>query len=123
MLISPESDGKISEITWFTSRFGRSLYLPSCIRGLFCGLFVLRRPNSIESVLIGKRRLVVEGQAGSGKTTLFQWLAVRAAREDFEAPLEGWNDSIPFFIRLREYAESTFPPPGKGFLRSLPLCS
>lgn len=82
-------------------------------RHVFWSRFGARRPNSIESVLAGKRRFVVQGQAGSGKTTLLQWLAVRAASEDFASPLENWNHAIPFFIRLREYAESTFPAPEK----------
>lgn len=72
-----------------------------------------RRLNSIESVIAGTHRLVVQGQAGSGKTTLLQWLAVRAASADFTPPLESWNHTIPFFIRLREYGGTTFPSPEK----------
>ena len=37
----------------------------------------------IDSALANTSRLFLRGEAGSGKTTLLQWLAVRAARQDF----------------------------------------
>lgn len=43
---------------------------------------------SIETVLNKSKRLFLSGQAGSGKTTILQWLAVRAVRKDFPRELE-----------------------------------
>ena len=56
-------------------------------------------------------RLLIEGLAGSGKTTILQWIAVRTARRDFEGPAAQFNEHIPFFLRLREYAGGTLPQP------------
>ena len=64
-------------------------------------------------------RLLIDGRAGGGKTTILQWLAVRAARGDFEGAASGLNGYVPFFIRLREYAAPrddagiALPPPEK----------
>lgn len=65
----------------------------------------------IGDVLAGTSRLFLRGEAGSGKTTLLQWLAVRAARQDFPDRLETWNGLVPFFIRLRRFVGSHFPAP------------
>lgn len=64
----------------------------------------------IEELLAQTHRLFIRGEAGLGKTTLLQWIAVRAARADFPAPLDGWNDHIPFFVPLRRYADRELPP-------------
>jgi hypothetical protein len=68
------------------------------------------------SALANGQHILIKGEAGSGKTTLLQWIAVRAANNDFvqEAPsMLAWSDSFPFFIRLRDYAkdETVLPPP------------
>lgn len=76
--------------------------------------------SDIEAVLAARPRTVVRGQAGSGKSTLLQWLAVRAARGDFEGALSRWNNLVPFFIRLREYADSDFPPPEEFLAKVAP---
>ncbi|HJP78883.1 MAG TPA: NACHT domain-containing protein [Pseudonocardiaceae bacterium] len=69
-------------------------------------------PNQrINELLARDPRLFVRGEAGLGKTTLLQWIAVRCARGDFKDPLTGWNDCIPFFIRLRRYADRDLPSP------------
>ncbi|WP_433444647.1 NACHT domain-containing protein [Nonomuraea sp. CA-141351] len=65
--------------------------------------------KSIESLLKTSSRVFVRGQAGSGKTTLLQWLAVRAARDDFPAGLEEWRGLEPFFIPLRNYVDAQLP--------------
>lgn len=54
-------------------------------------------------------RLFLRGEAGSGKTTFLQWLAVRCAAGDLVAG--GWGDVLPFFIRLRWYAGQPLPTP------------
>ena len=72
-------------------------------------------------------RLLIDGRAGGGKTTILQWLAVRAARGDFEGAASGLNGYVPFFIRLREYAAPrddagiALPPPEKFLDKVAPL--
>ena len=46
-----------------------------------------------------------------GKTTLLRWLAVSSATRSSGEGLTAWNDTIPFLITLREYAEAPFPKP------------
>lgn len=65
----------------------------------------------IDRVMGTSRRLVIQGQAGSGKSTLLQWAAVHSAAQEFPAGLETWNNTIPFFIRLRELVQREFPTP------------
>lgn len=66
---------------------------------------------SIETVLNKSKRLFLSGQAGSGKTTILQWLAVRAVRKDFPRELESWNKYEPFFVPLRRYIDADLPSP------------
>ena len=68
-----------------------------------------KRSQNIEKVLSTRRRLVIRGGAGAGKTSLMQWLAVHAARQDFEASFKHWNSRVPFFIRLRNWVDQGFP--------------
>jgi hypothetical protein len=56
-------------------------------------------------------RLLIDGRAGGGKTTILQWIAVRAARRDFEGAAANFNGYVPFFIRLREYTDRPLPQP------------
>lgn len=74
---------------------------------------VLRGSNvlSINEALAGSNRLLIRGPAGSGKTTLLQWIAVRSASRTFEEELSHWNDTLPFFIRLRQCTQSGLPTP------------
>lgn len=60
----------------------------------------------IEEALAETNRTLIRGEAGSGKTTLLQWIAVQSAQAGFQGPLQEWNDTIPFFIRLRHFHES-----------------
>jgi hypothetical protein len=46
----------------------------------------------IEDVLEANPRIVILGRPGSGKTTVLQWLAVRAARSDFAGKLAAFNE-------------------------------
>ena len=66
---------------------------------------------SVEEALAGSRCLTIRGLAGSGKTTLLKWVAIHAASKTFENTLMDWNNTIPFFIRLRQCAESDLPRP------------
>ncbi|MBI5715846.1 MAG: leucine-rich repeat domain-containing protein [Chloroflexi bacterium] len=77
-----------------------------------------RRSFSIDGVLARSRRIVIRCGAGSGKTTLSRWIAVRSANATFESPLEGWNNTTPFLIPLRECVKEGigFPAP-EDFLK------
>jgi NACHT domain/Leucine Rich repeats (2 copies) len=62
----------------------------------------------IDQLLALSRRVVLCGEAGSGKSTFVQWLSVRAAKRDFQPYL---NNTVPFFLRLRERVGRGFPAP------------
>lgn len=70
-----------------------------------------KRVVSVDTTLTSARRLLIRGVAGSGKTTLLQWVAVKAASRSFEAHLSEWNDTVPFYIRLRQCVLSGLPKP------------
>ncbi|WP_190083953.1 NACHT domain-containing protein [Streptomyces longisporoflavus] len=55
-----------------------------------------------DRVLEGPERVLLRGVAGSGKTTLIQWLAVAAARE---------GTRVPFVLPVRRFAREGFPAP------------
>ncbi|MEU8754160.1 NACHT domain-containing protein [Streptomyces chartreusis] len=65
----------------------------------------------VEAALGGSKRVLLRGEAGSGKTTLMQWLAVAAARGAFSGPLGGWNGLVPALVKLRRYAGRQLPSP------------
>jgi TIR domain/NACHT domain len=67
--------------------------------------------DSLEKRLASCPRLLIEGSAGSGKTTILQWIAVRAALRDFTGAATSLNGNIPFFLRLRAYADKRLPRP------------
>jgi hypothetical protein len=58
-------------------------------------------------------RLLIEGRAGGGKTTLLQWVAVRAALRDFPGVAAAYNGYVPFYVRLRGYAGRPLPTPAE----------
>lgn len=55
----------------------------------------------VEAALSGKTRVLLRGLAGSGKTTLVQWLAITAARDEFSYRLGHLDDCVPFVLPLR----------------------
>ncbi|CAG0989829.1 Internalin A [Methanosarcinales archaeon] len=65
----------------------------------------------VEEILNESPRLIIRGQAGYGKTTLIKWIAVKSAGQTFEKQLTSWNNTIPFFIPLRQCVESSLPMP------------
>ncbi|USX49326.1 NACHT domain-containing NTPase [Lentzea sp. HUAS12] len=65
----------------------------------------------VPAILSQSGRTLIRGEAGHGKTTLLQWLAVCAARRQFVEELEAWNGCVPFFIRLRHWTEGELPGP------------
>jgi len=66
-------------------------------------------------------RLLISGRAGSGKTTILQWIAVRAARREFAGQAAPLNGCVPFFLRLRDYADTTLPAPEEFLAKIAPL--
>ncbi|RQX09363.1 NACHT domain-containing protein [Micromonospora inaquosa] len=64
-----------------------------------------------EQALGDAARVLLRGDAGSGKTTLMQWIAVTAARHGFTGELDDWNGRTPFLIRLRDHVAQPLPPP------------
>lgn len=56
-------------------------------------------------------RILLEGRAGGGKTTILQWIAVRAALRDFTHAADAFKGYVPFFLRLREYSDGNLPQP------------
>ncbi|MFD5751614.1 NACHT domain-containing protein [Streptomyces sp. NPDC127033] len=75
-------------------------------------------PVKAEQALRGARRVVLRGPAGSGKSTLVQWLALNAARRTFPAELAAWNACVPFVLRLRAFTTSAELPLPADFLRA-----
>jgi hypothetical protein len=79
------------------------------------------RAETFEHWLAECPRLLIDGRAGGGKTTILQWIAVRAARRDFSGRSADLNRHVPFFIRLREYAGQQLPQPEHFLDKVAPL--
>ena len=69
--------------------------------------------TQVEDILTQAGRMVLQGPAGSGKTTLLQWLAGQLANRQLPSQLADWNARVPFFLRLRDYANQELPTPEK----------
>ncbi|MFJ9943920.1 NACHT domain-containing protein [Streptomyces erythrochromogenes] len=67
-----------------------------------------------EQALASADRVLLRGPAGSGKSTLVQWLALNAARQT-EGP---WAMYVPFVLRLRSFTASGDLPLPEDFLRA-----
>jgi polynucleotide 5'-kinase involved in rRNA processing len=52
--------------------------------------------QNLEAALSTRRRFVIRGGAGAGKTSLMHWLAVHAARQDFEQQFQIQNGFTSF---------------------------
>ncbi|MER6158013.1 NACHT domain-containing protein [Streptomyces sp. NPDC001868] len=70
----------------------------------------------VEQALADCDRLVLRGPAGSGKSTLVQWLALNAARRGFAPELAAWNLCVPFVLRLRSFNTPDGLPMPEDFL-------
>ncbi|MGW1914335.1 NACHT domain-containing protein [Streptomyces sp. NPDC002076] len=55
----------------------------------------------VQAALQGRSRILLQGAAGSGKTTLMHWLAVRAAQGDLPSELGQLQNRVPFVVPLR----------------------
>lgn len=73
-------------------------------------------PPRIEQVIGAHRRVLLSGEAGSGKTTLMQRLALWAARDGFPGELRDWEGVVPFFIPLRHFDFAARLPAPEDFL-------
>ncbi|MFI8387957.1 NACHT domain-containing protein [Streptomyces sp. NPDC085540] len=67
-----------------------------------------------EQALASADRILLRGPAGSGKSTLVQWLALNAARQT-DGP---WRTGVPFVLRLRSFTGSGDLPLPEDFLRA-----
>ncbi|MFH9760933.1 NACHT domain-containing protein [Streptomyces anulatus] len=78
----------------------------------------VRTSIGIEEALGEWDRLLLRGPAGSGKSTLVQWLALNAARQTFGGELADWNRCVPFVLRLRAFTALDALPAPADFLRA-----
>ncbi|MFB8218683.1 NACHT domain-containing protein [Streptomyces anulatus] len=78
----------------------------------------VRTSIGIEQALGEWDRLLLRGPAGSGKSTLVQWLALNAARQTFGGELADWNRCVPFVLRLRAFTALDALPAPSDFLRA-----
>jgi hypothetical protein len=70
-------------------------------------------PQRAERALAGKERVLLRGLAGSGKTTLVQWLAIATARQDANAD-DGMTHllgRVPFVLPMRTLTRDGGPLP------------
>ncbi|WP_143675822.1 NACHT domain-containing protein, partial [Streptomyces milbemycinicus] len=71
-------------------------------------------PVPADQALSGHSRVLLRGVAGSGKTTLVQWLAVCAARQEPPRGMEQLIGRVPFVLPLRTVArQDTLPTPDR----------
>lgn len=78
----------------------------------------VRATVAVEQALGERDRLLLRGPAGSGKSTLVQWVALNAARQTFGGELADWNRCVPFVLRLRAFTALEALPAPDGFLRA-----
>jgi hypothetical protein len=60
------------------------------------------RTQRVDKILSDKPRVLLRGQAGAGKSTLIQWLAVSSAFGSFTDELAELNFRVPFVLRMRK---------------------
>ncbi|WP_457031230.1 NACHT domain-containing protein [Kitasatospora sp. P5_F3] len=73
--------------------------------------YVRPGPQQVPEMLRGKRRVLLRGQAGSGKTTLVQWLATGAVAGTLGEELAELNHRVPLVLQLRKLArQGNFTP-------------
>ncbi|MET9554518.1 NACHT domain-containing protein [Streptomyces sp. NPDC006645] len=65
------------------------------------GKWVEGRVERAEQALAGRRRVLVRGLAGGGKTTLLQWLALMTARLELPGDMAHLDGCLPFMLPLR----------------------
>ncbi|MGD9484676.1 NACHT domain-containing protein [Streptomyces sp. TRM70308] len=75
-------------------------------------------PVPAERALRGNERVLLRGGAGSGKTTLVQWLAVTTARQTYDERLTHLIGRVPFVLPLRRVLRDGEPPTPDRFLHA-----
>lgn len=83
------------------------------------GAAVRTGPLPAERALAGQDRVLLRGVAGSGKSTLVQWLAVGAARQDLGEHLRHLHGLVPYVLPLRTIARQERLPMPAEFLTSV----
>ncbi|MET9466211.1 NACHT domain-containing protein [Streptomyces sp. NPDC006544] len=78
----------------------------------------LQTPMKAELALDAAERVLLRGPAGSGKSTLVQWLALNAARRSFGTQLRSWNSLVPFVLPLRSFNSPTGLPRPEDWLQA-----
>ena len=73
----------------------------------------------VETAFPHETRILLRGLAGSGKTTLVQWLAVTAARQEFPQTLGHFQGCLPFVLPLRTLARRNSLPEPQDFLTAV----
>lgn len=68
-------------------------------------------PVFVREALAGLTRVLVRGDAGSGKTTLTQWLAVSTLNDELPASLAHLRSRIPFVVPVRRLPPDDLPLP------------
>ncbi|WP_419836862.1 NACHT domain-containing protein [Streptomyces bugieae] len=68
-------------------------------------------PLPADQALAGRDRVLLRGVAGSGKSTLVQWLAVSCTKAPGETPLPHLYGRIPFVLPLRTLTRDGAPLP------------
>ena len=78
-------------------------------------------PIAADRVLAGNDRVLLRGGAGSGKTTLVQWLAVASTRQQhaYEPELAHLLGRVPFVLPLRRVIRDGRPPTPDQFLHAV----
>lgn len=66
--------------------------------------------KSLSEALSNPGVTYLRGPAGSGKTTILQWLSVNLARRRLPPTFRSMATRIPFVLRLRNYADIPLPP-------------
>ena len=68
----------------------------------------------VETLLADTDRLLLTGGAGSGKTTLIQWIALSAvAGSTSAAAPQDWQGRVPFIVPLRRFVTKSLPMPAQ----------
>ncbi|MER5914651.1 NACHT domain-containing protein [Streptomyces sp. NPDC001982] len=87
---------------------------------------VMLSSAKVELSFRGKHRVLLRGQAGSGKSTLMQWLAIKSASGSLSGELSALNNRVPFILRLRAmYRLDNLRPSPSQFLGvgNIPIAS
>ncbi|MEU9435832.1 NACHT domain-containing protein [Streptomyces sp. NPDC048252] len=79
---------------------------------------VYSQQTRVDALLEGKRRVLLRGQAGSGKSTLIQWIATQSVSSGLKGDLSNLNGNIPFVLRLRAmFRKENLRPKPSDFLQ------